>query len=94
MKFFLFIIFVMGDVVFRLFLNRTVFRSLGSNWMLICALCYFAFMMRVYLDIVGGGGLFGFSFRSGDVITVSVVPAVCVFMLFFHVWAVTSRMDS
>ncbi|MCX2888386.1 MULTISPECIES: hypothetical protein [Pseudomonas] len=93
MKVLLFVFFAVCDVVFRLYLNKTVFRSLKSNWRLGLAGCYFVLMMRVYTDAMGGDGLFGPYKPDDSVIIVWVVSTLCVVLLFFHLWAITSRMD-
>ncbi|MNH38906.1 hypothetical protein D3C79_1000070 [compost metagenome] len=94
MKILLFIIFAVCDVVFRLYLSKAVFRSLESNWRLGLAGCYFVLMMRIYTDAMGGEGLFGSYKHDDSVIVVWVISTLCVLMLFFHLWAITSRVDN
>ncbi len=88
-----FLVFVVCDVILRLILNRSFFRELVSGWKVFLALAYCSIMGCVYREVMGGEGVFGFSQESPHPVEAWTVIILCGVMVFFHIWAFTSKLD-
>ncbi|MFJ4153503.1 hypothetical protein ACIPZF_01660 [Pseudomonas sp. NPDC089752] len=93
MKLLVFVLFVACDVIFRMFLKRSLFENLSSKWRASFALIYFAAMMIFYMEVMRGKGGFDFSRDPLQPVGVWLVIILCGAMVCFHVWAFASRMN-
>lgn len=85
--------FLICDVIFSLTLRRCIFRDLANVWLFIGALMHATVMGVFYLETMGGKGMFGFSHDPPHPVEAWVVIILCGAMVFFHIWAFTSKLD-
>jgi hypothetical protein len=91
MKLLLLGLFTLCDVAISLLLNKFVFKDLDRFFQFLGSLSFNGVMGVIYLEMMGGEGLIQFPYDAITDFGFWVVLFLTAAMVFFHIWALTSR---
>jgi hypothetical protein len=91
MKLLLLGLFTICDVAISLLLNKFVFKDLDRFLQFLGSLLFNSFMGGVYIELMGGEGFIQFPYSAITDFGFWCVIFLTAAMVFFHIWALTSR---